>query len=759
MKDLTQKMIVTAVSIALPILVGIAAEAPQSEGTNPPGAQPSTAHTQAQNAKVFSELDFQIPEEAENAGYGLVAKPTQNIMLLDKTVWDFSAYDFEKAQPPTTADEYKTYSVNPSLWRQAQLNNNYGLFNVTDPEGKNPNNPQIFQIRGYDLANMTIVEGQTGLILVDTLTSEQTAKAAMAFYNEQRGNSHYGKTPEIKAIIYSHSHIDHYGGVGGLIKASDTLADKGNKAKVLLIAPSGFLEHAVSENVFAGNAMSRHATYMYGTPLPNGVLGQVDAGLGKRVSAGIPTIIAPNVSIDNDTFAVRPCNVDALKSSDLSKPCGVDGVTLEFQLTPNTEAPSEMTVYFPDFKALDMAELACPLMHNLLTMRGSQVRSSQDWAHYLTQSLERYGDKAEVVLGQHNWPHWKNQSIREYLASQRDLYQYIHDQSLRLANEGYSMNDLAEMVVLPESLKKPWFLQGYYGSLKHNVKAVYQMYLGWYDGNPALLDPLADVAAAKKYVEYMGGVGSVIAKAQKDFASGNYRWVAQVMNQAIFAYPDNKPAKLLQAKALEQLGYQAEAATWRNAYLMGAKELRNGIKVGGGSTVTPSTLEAMTVPMYFEFLGIRLNGPKATGNNLSIKWNIVDCDTDQKDMCGNFVTVVENSALTYLSKSEFPRLYSEREGKVDVSVQLTRKELNCLMVGQSTIDSKSEGGTPKAEEELFKLCNVKDKIVVGGNKAAVIKFYSLLDTFHPDFPLVTPIPVSTTEANRNLASSYRALRN
>ncbi len=721
------------------------ADAPPAQN-NPVGAKPASAITVERNAKVFQELDFHNQEEYNLAMKGFISAPPKGTIIRDKkqqVVWDFSDYAFENTARPETAKQYQSFSVNPSLWRQAQLNNNVGLFKVTE---KHDDEANIYQIRGFDLANMTIIEGKTGIIVLDVLTSKETAQAAIEFYVQQRGSKRYPNTPPgkiVRAVIYSHSHIDHFGGAEGVVSMGDA-----QSGAVAVIAPQGFLDAAVSENVYVGNAMGRRAGYMYGTPLlmqpaagqeprGGGEQGQVDAGLGKAVSSGTATIIAPTITISSDA----PSNAEALNKP----PYLIDEVSMEYQLTPKTEAPSEMTVYFPDFKALNTAEIACPLQHNLLTMRGSEVRDALAWAHYLTQTLDRYGNKTEVMLGQHNWPRWGAENMQEVLATQRDSYKYIHDQSLRLTNQGYTMNELAEMVVLPDSLKKPWYNQGYYGALKHNVKAVYQKYMGWYDANPAHLNPLSDTAASKKYIQYMGGLDAVMAKAKDDFKNGEYRWVAQVMNHAVFAFPDNKDAAGLQADALEQLGYQAEASTWRNAYIMGANELRNGIKTSSGGTGL-SMYESMTMPMYFDNLGISLNGPKADGKNITIKW-VVECGTEQPapDMCGNYITVLEKSALTYLPQTEFAILYKQAEPKVSVTVTLKRDSLDWISDVQASAVNPATAPTDTALKKVIE----NRKLHVEGDKKSLLEFISLLDTFTPDFPIVTPQLPQTDTTDRN----------
>jgi alkyl sulfatase BDS1-like metallo-beta-lactamase superfamily hydrolase len=629
----------------------------------PKAAAPAT--TQA-NAAVLKQLPFADQEDFQDAQRGFVATLPEGIIKTadGKTAWDLKAYEFLKQQdaPPT---------VNPSLWRMARLNMNNGLFQVTD---------RIYQVRGFDMSNMSIIEGDKGVMLVDPLISRETAQAALELYYQQRG-----KRPVV-AVFYTHSHVDHYGGVKGVVSEADVKA-----GKVQIIAPDGFLEHAVSENVTAGVAMSRRAMFMYGTLLPRGEKGQVDGGLGKAVSLGAITLIPPTDDITK-TGETRV----------------IDGVEIVFQLTPGTEAPVEMTMYFPQFKAFDSAEIACPVLHNLLTMRGAEVRDASRWSYYLNEAIALYGDKTDVVFAQHHWPRWGRERVLTFLASQRDLYQYVHDQTLRLMNQGYTMVEIAEMMQLPASLDQQWYNRGYYGTLNHDVKAVYQKYLGWYDANPATLHSLPPVESGKKYVEYMGDPQAVIARARADFDKGEYRWVAQVMNHVVFAYPDNQEARNLEADALEQLGYQAEAATWRNAYLVGAFELRNGVpKLTGAGTANADTIKAMTLPMFFDYMGVRLNGPKADGKKIVLNWNFTDVGE-------KYTLNLENSALTYMAGRQAPN--------ADATLTLTRATLDAITMGQTTFEKEVAAGNLK----------------IAGNGQKLGELMGLLDTFDSMFNIVTP---------------------
>jgi alkyl sulfatase BDS1-like metallo-beta-lactamase superfamily hydrolase len=527
---------------------------------------------------------------------------------------------------------------------------------------------------------MTIVEGQTSLIVIDPLISSETARAGLDLYYQHRP-----KKP-VKAVIYTHSHVDHYGGVKGVVNEADVKA-----GRVRIIAPEGFLEEAVSENVSAGNAMARRALYMYGALLPRGERGQIDGGLGKTTSIGTVTLIAPT---------------DLIKKTGDTRT--VDGVKMIFQMAPGTEAPAEFLIYFPQFKALDTAEDATHTLHNLYTIRGAQVRDANKWWKALDRTLDLFGGRVEVVFAQHHWPTWGNENVVRFLEKQRDAYKYIHDQSLRLANQGYTMTEIAEMVELPPSLARDWSLRSYYGTVNHDAKAVYQRYLGWYDANPADLYPLPPEESAKRYVEFMGGAPAVIQKARDSYAKGDYRWVAEVMKQVVFADPDNREARNLEADALEQLGYQAEAATWRNAFLMGAYELRNGVpKIPGAQTVSADTIRAMTDEMLLDFMGVHLDGPKAAGKTIIINWT-------QPDARQTYVLTLDNATLKYKKGNPHPA--------ADATLTLPRSSLNDIMQRTTTLEEEIKTG----------------RATVDGNQEQLHALLALLDRFDPLFNIVTP---------------------
>ena len=618
----------------------------------------------ARNKAVLGELPFADRGDFADAERGFIATiPDGTIMTASgHAAWSQKQYDFidDGAAPD---------SVNPSLWRIAQLNRRHGLFQVC--EG-------VYQVRGLDIANMTIVEGKTGIIVIDTLTCVEAGRAAIALYRAHRGDR------PVKAVIYTHTHADHFGGVKGVVDEADVRA-----GKVPVIAPNLFMEHAVSENVIAGPAMLRRATYQFGPLLPTGPRGQVDAGLGKTTSRGTLSLIAPTDLIIN-TGDRRT----------------LDGLEFIFQMAPNSEAPAEMHMYVPAYKMLNMAENATHLFHNLLPFRGAEVRDPLAWSGYINQALEMFGE-AEAMTGQHHWPVWGRETIRGYLAKQRDLYKYVHDQTLRLMNHGLTAPEIAEEIKLPAALAQVWQNRDYYGSVRHNIKAIYQRYLGWYDANPANLDNLPPVEAAKKYVEYMGGAEAIIAKARADFAKGEYRWVAEVMNRVVFADPQNAEARELCAQAYDQLGYLSEASTWRNAYLFGAHELRNGPAEIRRAAFAPDIASALSVGSFFDTLAVRLNGPKADGKRIVVNWTLTD--TNEK-----YILNLENSALTYVA--------GRNAENADAGLALERATLTSVMQQKTTFPEAIGAGLVK----------------MTGNPAKLLELFALFDTFTLRFAIVEP---------------------
>ena len=520
-----------------------------------------------------------------------------------EVVWDNGSYtNFLTGDAPRTA--------HPSLWRQSTLVAKQGLFEVIDG---------IYQVRGYDLSNISFVEGDSGVIVIDPLISTETAAAALALYREHRGDR------PVVAVIHTHSHVDHFGGVKGVTSQEDV--DAGT---VAIIAPEGFVEHAISENVYAGTAMGRRAGYMYGAALARGPEGGLGAGLGQTTSTGTLTLIDPTVTITTTGQELT-----------------VDGVRIVFQMAPGTEAPAEMHFYFPDKRALCMAENATHTLHNLLTLRGALVRDPHIWAHYLTEAIEMFAHRSDVVFASHHWPTWGTENIAEYLGIQRDLYGYLHDQTLRLLNRGYTGIEIAEMIEMPPALEKAWHTHGYYGSVSHNVKAIYQRYMGWYDGNPARLWKLPPEDAARRYVEFMGGADEVVAKARRSFEAGELRWAAEVLDHVVFAEPDHAAAKSLLADVFEQLGYGSENGTWRCEFLSGAAELRSGNFGTPTSTVSPDIVGHLSPDMLFDALAIQVNGPQAWDLDLAIGWKLPDHGTSYR-------MTLRNGVLTHVEDSDKP---------------------------------------------------------------------------------------------------------
>lgn len=647
-------------AIALAFTIGCSLAQAQ---TTPKPPEPLTLRANAELTKTLPLADRQDFDDAMRGFIG-----TTPDALVSGTgprpVWTMKPFDFLKRDEATD-------SVNPSLWRQAQLNAIHGLFNVTE---------RVYQVRGFDIANMTIVEGDTSLIVIDPLTAAETARAALDLYYQHRPRKPVG------TVIYSHGHGDHFGGVKGVIDEADVAA-----GKVQVLAPAGFMETAVAENILAGNAISRRTQYQLGPLLPPSPRGQVDAGLGKSIARGTITLIVPTATIGKD--------MDRRV---------IDGVEIVFHLVPGSEAPAEMLMYFPQFRVLDMAEDVTHTLHNLYTIRGAEVRDGNLWSRYISDALEVFGDKTDILIAQHHWPLVGQARVTDRLKKHRDLYKYINDQSLRLLNRGYTAAEIAESLRLPASLEQEWSARGYYGTLRHNAKAVYQKYLGWYDANPANLDPLPPVENARKTVEYMGGADTVIARARDDFKRGEYRWVASAMNQVVFADPSNRTARELGADALEQLGYQAESATWRNAYLVGAMELRSGVpKVPGISTANADTLKAISNELFFDFMGVRLNATKAEGKTMVINWNF----TDSKQ---RYILTLENSALTHVS--------GRQASNADATITLTRGTLDAITLRRTTFPDALQAGLVKVDGDPRKLGDL----------------LSMLDTFNVMFEIVEP---------------------
>lgn len=607
----------------------------------------ATKITQDKNKEVYALMDFSDEQERNFAEKGLIAAP-ESLELKDekgKVVWNQKAYSFvENADAPA--------SVNPSLWRNTQLNHLYGLFEVADG---------IYQVRGHDMTNITFIKGDTGWIVFDPLMSTECSAAAMQLVSENLGER------PVTAVVMSHPHVDHYGGIKGIISEEEVAS-----RNIPIIVPESFEEHAVSENVYAGNAMGRRVGYQYGTILDDSATGSMSIGIGMGQSTGTISYISPN---------------DTIKQTGETRT--VDGVTMEFQLTPGTEAPVEMNTWFADKKALWIAENCTGTLHNLYTLRGAQIRDGNAWAEYIMEAMTRYGKDAEVVFQSHNWPHWGNDVINRYLENTAAMYKFINDQTLMYINQGYTSDEISNMITLPESLEKNWYTRQYYGTVAHNAKAVYQKYMGWYDANPVNLNPLTPSDSAKKYVEYMGDTGEVLKKARADFDKGEYQWVAEITNVLVFADPDNQEARYLCADALEQLGYQAESGTWRNAYLSGAKELREGITTDTALKANSSAdlKKSMTPEMMMDYMGILTDSNAAQDVNLKINLNFTDTDPYllrvdsgvllyqkgvQADDADATLTLPRVAMFTILNKDEAKQQETIRiEGDQDILKKLT----------------------------------------------------------------------------------------
>ncbi|ACQ79005.1 beta-lactamase domain protein [Beutenbergia cavernae DSM 12333] len=543
--------------------------------TDPVSAAVASAHAEAARTLPFSD-----DRDHAATGRGLLAPLSPDAVRTSdgREVWDVGGYAFLDGKNPGT--------VHPSLWRQSGLVTTSGLFQVV---------PGIYQVRGLDLSNVTFVEGDRGVVVIDPLISVETAAAALALYREHRGDR------PVTGVVYTHSHVDHFGGVKGVTTQEDVDA-----GRCVVLAPAGFLEHAIAENVYAGTAMARRAGYMYGAALEKGAAGQVGAGLGQTTSTGTVSLIVPTVDV------TRTGQREV-----------VDGVTMEFQLTPGTEAPSEMNFLFPDLNALCMAENATHTLHNTLTLRGALVRDPHVWAVYLTEAIRLFAHRADVVFASHHWPTWGREDLTEFLSQQRDLYAYLHDQTLRMINQGYVGREIAERIQLPPALEHAWHARGYYGSVSHNVKAIYQRYMGWFDGNPAHLWEHPPVEEATRYVAFMGGADAVVAKARDSFDDGDLRWVVTVLNHVLFADPDHAAARELQAAAYTQLGYGSENGTWRNFFLSGAEELRHGSFGTPTQTASPDLLGALTPAQALDSIAIRVDGPRSWDVAACVDW-VVD---------------------------------------------------------------------------------------------------------------------------------------
>ena len=633
-------------------------------------AKPATEATKEYNALYRNGLPFDDVQDFEDARRGLLAALPDPAIIKNAEgtpVWDLSVYQFLGTSEADDAPD----TVNPSLWRMAKLNMLHGLFEVVDG---------IYQARGYDLSVMSIIRTDTGYIVIDPLVSAETAAAVW----KELVIPKLGDKP-IVAVIYTHSHVDHYGGVRGIVNQADIDA-----GKVKIVAPEHFTEAAVGENIIAGNAMSRRASYMYGNLLPRGATGQVDGGLGKSTSSGEIGLALPTDW-----------------ATETGQKITIDGVELQVLMAPESEAPSEFMFYIPKYKAFCAAEDACHTLHNLYTLRGAKVRDGLLWSKYLQQSLDMFGGEVEVLFTSHHWPTWGNDKVVTHIEKQRDMFRYLHDQVMRMANSGMTPKEIGEVIRLPQELATTWACRSYYGTVYHDAVAQYNLRLGFFDGVPATLHQLPPTEAGTRYVDFMGGADNVLRQAKESFDKGDYRWVAEVVNHVVFADANNVAAKQLLADTYEQLGYQSESGPWRNFYLTGARELREGVtQLPTPNTASPDTIKAMPIEMFFDFLGVRLNGDRASGKTINI--NIELTDTNQK-----YVVGVHNAAIHYSKDKSLP--------SADVTIVTTREALNDVMLGISTMEKQV----------------VEGKAKLTGDPKKLSEFVGLLDTFEFWFNIVT----------------------
>lgn len=626
-----------------------------------------SSYTLQKNQDLRNYLDFTDTTDFISARKGFIATVDDKLIKTRDGAfsYDIALFDFLEGEAPDYA--------NPSLWRQSKLNAIHGLFEVS--EG-------IYQVRGFDLANMSLIRGESGWVIIDPLTAPATARAAMDLVDRELGEF------PIKAVIFTHSHIDHFGGVTGIVSEEEVA-----NGQVEIYAPQEFFEHSISENVMAGNTMGRRAMYMYGNLLEKNERGTYGSGLGTTTAAGVPGIYEPTHTI-----------------SDLKGETHViDGLEVEFIYTPESEAPAEMMFYFPDLKAFCQSENVNHTLHNLYTLRGAQVRNGQKWSKYIDRSIAKWGSDVEVSFGSHHWPTWGNENIVPYLEKQRDLYRYLHDQTLRLANQGYTPRELADMIQLPDALGKEFYNRGYYGSVSHNIKAQYQLYFGWFDGNPANLNPLPPAESGAKYVEAFGA-DKILAAAQSSFENGEYRWTAELLNHLVFARPENQDARNLLADTYEQLGFQSESGPWRNFYLSGAQDLREGKKVLETSVETnsPDMVKGMSTELFFDYLGMQFKGTENA--DLKYNFNLTFPDIDEK-----VGLIVSNGAV-------LSRIGEHLNDDITATITMNRSDLDRLSLGQASLEDLINDGA----------------VTIKGDQDAYFNFLSKIDVFDFWFDIVEP---------------------
>jgi len=623
----------------------------------------ASSFTVEKNDQLKQYLDFANQNDFDDASRGFIATwPEKTIKDADgKVIWDFSKYDFIE-------QDKNTDTINPSLLRQAKLNNIDGLFKVKDG---------IYQVRGFDLSVMSFIRGDVGWVVVDPLISPETAAAGLKLLRDNVENL------PVTGVIFTHSHVDHFGGILGVTSQKDIDA-----GKVDILAPEGFFSHSIAENLMAGNTMSRRASYMYGNLLDASSKGQVDGGLGKTTSSGAPGI-------------VKPTHIANITGQEMK----VDGVELEVVMAQESEAPSEFMFYFPQYKTMMAAEVMTHTIHNISTLRGAKTRDASSWAQYIDEALHTYGDKADTMIASHHWPTFGKEKIQNQLEKTRDMYKFVHDQTLRLANKGYTPNEMSASIKLPDSLGKEWYNRGYYGTVSHNARATYDFYFGaWWDGNPANLNPLTPTEQGTKYVEAMGGEKKVIDLAETAIEKGEYRWAVTLLNNVTFANPENMDARYLEADAMEQLGYQAESGPWRNYYLGGAKELRQGIK----PVATPNTAaiaKNMPFDQFMNYLGVTVKPDAAKGLDIKVNINV------KGD--GQYAMDLSNSVLKSYSDKQF--------SDADLTITMTRQTFENMMTKEATLQEEIKAGNFRAS-----------------NQVEFNKLMSVFDQFDMWFGVVTP---------------------
>jgi alkyl sulfatase BDS1-like metallo-beta-lactamase superfamily hydrolase len=639
--------------------------------TDDQGRNPASDHTRTALSTFAARLPDDDEGDFENVKRGFIARPDNPVIEntgaasdWSPVTWDTSRWEFVQGEAPDT--------VNPSLWRQAMLNGEFGLFEVI--EG-------FYQVRSLDTSCTTFIRGTDGWVVIDPLTTTETGRAAYALVRE-----HLEDLP-VTAVVYTHTHVDHYGGILGMVEQARI-----DEGAVPIVAPEGFLAAAVAENIAAGAAMGRRATYQFGMLLPWDDRGHVDQGLGKGVPVGSISMVPPTIEIIETGQVLT-----------------LDGVRFEFQLTPDSEAPAEMHFWFPDHNVLCLAENCTGTLHNVLTLRGAVVRDALRWSRYIDEAMERHGDRVEVCFASHSWPRWGRDEVIGHMTRQRDLYRWIHDQTMHLANLGHTPDEIAAQVELPPGLWADWSCHGYYGTVSHNVRGVYQRYLGWYDGHPSSLDPHPPAESARRHVEFMGGMETLLANARRSYDEGDYRWVAQVLRHAVFADPENQDARSLQADAFEQLGYQAEAGPWRDVYLMGAMELRQGtLDVDFAVRPILEAARGMTLEQLFDYLAVRLDGPAATGlGDLAFTWKV----SDQ----GEVVRLI-------LSNGTLHSVIGSGATTPDAELTCTRSVLDDLVATGDPLQDKVAGG----------------EVEVSGDTDAALRLWDLFVDFPMFFPIVEP---------------------